>query len=123
MHGENFLGIMLFLHNWQTRKILAVCEKTPTDACDMNYDEHNPFDVCAASYTPIYRSVYMITHLTVSFETLWQWKNYTVSRHSVFYYNFWQIGPIYKIFPLVDFQEWFFVDVLCDIIYTPLYSR
>lgn len=39
----------------QTRKILAVCEKTPTDACDLKYDEHNPFDICAASYTPVYR--------------------------------------------------------------------
>jgi len=34
-----------------------VCEKTPTDACDVKYDEHNPFDICAASYTPIYRCV------------------------------------------------------------------
>jgi len=39
----------------QTRKILAACEKTPTDAYDLKYDEHNPFDVCAASYTVIYR--------------------------------------------------------------------
>jgi coatomer protein complex subunit alpha (xenin) len=39
----------------QTRKILAACEKTPTDAYDLKYDEHNPFDVCAATYTPIYR--------------------------------------------------------------------
>jgi len=44
----------------QTRKILAVCEKTPTDACDLKYDEHNPFDICAASYMPIYRFVYII---------------------------------------------------------------
>jgi len=43
------------LHFSQTRKILAVCEKTPTDACDVKYDEHNPFDICAASYTPMYR--------------------------------------------------------------------
>jgi len=38
-----------------TRKILAACEKTPTDAYDLKYDEHNPFDVCAATFTPIYR--------------------------------------------------------------------
>lgn len=39
----------------QTRKILAACEKTPTDTHQLNYDEHNPFDICAATYTAIYR--------------------------------------------------------------------
>ncbi|XP_006752894.2 PREDICTED: coatomer subunit alpha, partial [Myotis davidii] len=39
----------------QTRKILAACEKNPTDAYQLNYDMHNPFDICAASYRPIYR--------------------------------------------------------------------
>lgn len=41
----------------QTRKILAACEKTPTDTHELKYDQHNPFDVCAASYVPIYRCV------------------------------------------------------------------
>ena len=40
-----------------TRKILAVCEKNPSDAHELKYDQHNPFDVCAGSYTPIYRYV------------------------------------------------------------------
>ncbi|XP_077868363.1 coatomer subunit alpha-like isoform X2 [Saccoglossus kowalevskii] len=39
----------------QTRKILQVCEKNPTDAHKLNYDEHNPFDICGATYKPIYR--------------------------------------------------------------------
>ncbi|CAO2638403.1 Coatomer subunit alpha [Lemmus lemmus] len=39
----------------QTRKILSACEKNPTDACQLNYDMHNPFDICPASYRPIYR--------------------------------------------------------------------
>jgi coatomer protein complex subunit alpha (xenin) len=39
----------------QTRKILAACERTPTNACEIRYDEYNPFDVCSASYVPIYR--------------------------------------------------------------------
>lgn len=39
----------------QTRKILAACEKNPTDEHDLKYDEHNPFDICAATYVPIYR--------------------------------------------------------------------
>ncbi|CAF4200284.1 unnamed protein product, partial [Adineta steineri] len=39
----------------QTRKVLSVCEKNPIDEQPMNYDEYNPFDICAASYVPIYR--------------------------------------------------------------------
>ncbi|KAI9544317.1 hypothetical protein NQZ68_001189, partial [Dissostichus eleginoides] len=39
----------------QTRKILAACEKTLTDAHQLNYDPHNPFDLCAASFVPLYR--------------------------------------------------------------------
>uniref|UniRef100_A0A3Q2WH70 Coatomer subunit alpha n=1 Tax=Haplochromis burtoni TaxID=8153 RepID=A0A3Q2WH70_HAPBU len=39
----------------QTRKILAACEKNLTDAHQLNYDPHNPFDLCAASYVPLYR--------------------------------------------------------------------
>lgn len=39
----------------QARKVLAACEKNLTDAVELNYDQHNPFDLCAASYTPIYR--------------------------------------------------------------------
>uniref|UniRef100_A0A8C2ZI24 Coatomer subunit alpha n=1 Tax=Cyclopterus lumpus TaxID=8103 RepID=A0A8C2ZI24_CYCLU len=39
----------------QTRKILAACEKTLTDAHQLNYDPHNPFDLCGASFVPLYR--------------------------------------------------------------------
>ncbi|CAG2110571.1 unnamed protein product [Medioppia subpectinata] len=39
----------------QTRKILQACDKTPVDEHKLNYDEHNPFTICAASYKPIYR--------------------------------------------------------------------
>merc|ERR1719150_3071739 len=39
----------------QTRKILQACDKNPTDEHKLNYDEHNPFDICAASFVPIYR--------------------------------------------------------------------
>lgn len=39
----------------QTRKILQACDKNPTDAHKLEYDEFNPFDVCAWSYVPIYR--------------------------------------------------------------------
>lgn len=39
----------------QTRKVLQACEKTSTDEHQLNYSEHNPFTICAATYTPIYR--------------------------------------------------------------------
>ena len=39
----------------QTRKILQACDKTPTDEHQLKYDEFNPFDICPATYTPIYR--------------------------------------------------------------------
>ncbi|XP_003387772.1 PREDICTED: coatomer subunit alpha-like [Amphimedon queenslandica] len=38
-----------------TRKILQACDKSQTDAHKLQYDEHNPFVVCGASYKPIYR--------------------------------------------------------------------
>ena len=34
---------------------LQVCDKTPTDEHQLQYDEHNPFSLCAATYRPIYR--------------------------------------------------------------------
>ena len=34
---------------------LQACDKNPTDEQQLDYDEHNPFDLCAASYVPIYR--------------------------------------------------------------------
>lgn len=37
------------------RKVVQVCEKNPVDEISLQYDEHNPFTVCASSYVPIYR--------------------------------------------------------------------
>ena len=39
----------------QTRKILKVCDANPTDAFELAYDPRNPFEVCPASFKPIYR--------------------------------------------------------------------
>ena len=36
-------------------QVLAACEKNLSDEVALDYDQHNPFDLCAASYTPIYR--------------------------------------------------------------------
>lgn len=37
------------------RKIQQVCDQNPTDAVQLDYDEYNPFSICAYSFTPIYR--------------------------------------------------------------------
>ena len=37
------------------RQLLAVCEKNPSDAVQLNYDPRNPFDLCSITFTPIYR--------------------------------------------------------------------
>ncbi|OBZ86731.1 Coatomer subunit alpha [Choanephora cucurbitarum] len=39
----------------EARKIQSVCERTLQDELAFDYDQYNPFDICAASYTPIYR--------------------------------------------------------------------
>lgn len=39
----------------QARKIQSVCERTLHDELAFDYDQYNPFDVCAASFEPIYR--------------------------------------------------------------------
>lgn len=44
----------------QMRKILAACDKNPTDEHKLQYDQHNPFVLCAKSYQPIYRSVFLV---------------------------------------------------------------
>ncbi|CAF1543399.1 unnamed protein product, partial [Rotaria sordida] len=44
---------MRLLHD-QLRKILSVCEKNPIDEHPLKYNEYNLFDICAASYVPIY---------------------------------------------------------------------
>ena len=39
----------------QTRKILQACDKNPTEEHKLNYDEHNPFNICTVSFVPIYK--------------------------------------------------------------------
>jgi coatomer protein complex subunit alpha (xenin) len=38
----------------KARTAKARCERTPTNAIDIEYDHFADFDICAASYTPIY---------------------------------------------------------------------
>ena len=39
----------------KVRQVLTACERTPTDAMQINYDPRNPFDLCSLTFTPIYR--------------------------------------------------------------------
>lgn len=39
----------------QARKLNQACDKNPVDEHKLQYDEHNPFTICAASYVPIYK--------------------------------------------------------------------
>ncbi|KAL2731958.1 coatomer subunit alpha [Vespula squamosa] len=39
----------------QVRKLLQACDKNSTDEHQLAYDEHNPFSLCASTFTPIYR--------------------------------------------------------------------
>ncbi|KAG1218144.1 hypothetical protein G6F35_008563 [Rhizopus arrhizus] len=39
----------------EARRIQDVCERTLQDELTLNYDQYNPFDVCAFSFKPIYR--------------------------------------------------------------------
>ena len=39
----------------QARKMLQACEAQPVDEHQLAYDEHNPFNLCAITYSPIYR--------------------------------------------------------------------
>ncbi|KZF21802.1 Coatomer, alpha subunit [Xylona heveae TC161] len=38
----------------QARKTKAACERNPQDAIDIEFDQFADFDICAASFTPIY---------------------------------------------------------------------
>jgi coatomer protein complex subunit alpha (xenin) len=38
----------------QAKKTKAQCERNPTDAVEVEFDQFAEFDICAASYTPIY---------------------------------------------------------------------
>lgn len=53
----------------QAKKVLQSCDKSPTNAVDMDYDAHNPFKVCAESFTPIYKGTPSVraSSLSVSF--------------------------------------------------------
>ena len=44
----------MFTDKYQAKKIKANCERNPNDAVEIEFDHFAEFDICAASYTPIY---------------------------------------------------------------------
>ena len=45
----------------QARKVQEMADRNPRDEIKLDYDEHNPFVICGASLTPIYRGHKSIT--------------------------------------------------------------
>jgi len=45
---------MVVLTTVQAKKIKAQCERNPQDKIEIEFDQFAEFDICAASYTPIY---------------------------------------------------------------------
>jgi len=43
------------------RKIKAVCERNPSDAVEIDFDQFADFEICAASFTPIYGGASSVT--------------------------------------------------------------
>jgi len=39
----------------QAKQVLQACERAPKDEVEVNYDPHNPFAVCSATFVPIYK--------------------------------------------------------------------
>lgn len=44
--------MILTLH--QAKKVKAIAERSPNDAINVDFDTFGEFDICGASYTPIY---------------------------------------------------------------------
>ncbi|KAJ6114672.1 coatomer subunit alpha [Penicillium sp. IBT 16267x] len=47
----------------QARRIKAQCERNPSDAIDIEFDQFAEFDICAASFTPIFSGSPCVTDL------------------------------------------------------------
>ena len=37
------------------KQVLGGCEQKGTEKLQLDYDPRNPFDICSATFTPIYR--------------------------------------------------------------------
>ena len=57
---------------FQTRKILQACDKNPTDSHELQYDPHNPFTICGATYKPLYRYFYYLLNFPETLKIHWQ---------------------------------------------------
>lgn len=48
-------------HHYQARQRIAAGDRNPRDAVEIDYDEFTEFEVCAASFTPIYKGSPSVT--------------------------------------------------------------
>lgn len=46
--------IVMYANTVQARKVKAIAERAPNDAIEVEFDTFGEFDICGASYTPIY---------------------------------------------------------------------
>lgn len=67
------------------RKLLKVCDQNPVNASPVNYDEHNPFVICGASYKPIYKGspVVRCPFCQANFEPSWKGSLCTICNLAV----------------------------------------
>lgn len=59
VHATHFADRVLAINNTgrnaeMAKTVKSKCERTPTNAVDIEYDQFADFDICAASFTPIY---------------------------------------------------------------------
>ena len=50
-----FDGNVMVHVSLKARQRIAAGDRNPRDTIEIDYDEFTPFEICAASYTPIYR--------------------------------------------------------------------
>lgn len=50
-----YLVFIFFFFCLQARQRIAAGDRNPRNAVEISYDEFSPFEICAATYTPIYK--------------------------------------------------------------------
>ena len=53
--GKGGDGCMWVQIQTLAKQVLSGCEQKGTDKLQLDYDPRNPFDICSATFTPIYR--------------------------------------------------------------------
>lgn len=58
---SNFVTVSADMPHSQARQAISAGDRNPRNAVEIDYDEFTPFDICAASYTPIYQGSPSVT--------------------------------------------------------------